>query len=93
MRRIDSRRDFVDDECLLGSCWALGVLYSGVAGSYTPRDAAAHAKERIQTSYLDMETLDALVKPPTNKVCAVRSSGDPRLRPVCVVSTGMTAAF
>ncbi|KAI0655037.1 FabD/lysophospholipase-like protein [Cubamyces menziesii] len=50
-----------------GSCWALGVLYSGVAGSYTPRDAAAHAKERIQTSYLDMETLDALVKPPTNK--------------------------
>ncbi|KAH9896493.1 FabD/lysophospholipase-like protein [Cubamyces lactineus] len=50
-----------------GSCWALGILYSGVAGSHVPGDAAAHAKERIQTSYLDMETLDALVTPPTNK--------------------------
>ncbi|KAI0354075.1 FabD/lysophospholipase-like protein [Trametes cingulata] len=50
-----------------GSCWALGILYSGVAGSHRPEDAAAHAKARIQVSYLDMETLDALVTPPTNK--------------------------
>ncbi|KAI8973120.1 FabD/lysophospholipase-like protein [Trametes punicea] len=50
-----------------GSCWALGILYSGVAGSHLPEDAAAHAKDRIRVSYLDMETLDALVTPPTNK--------------------------
>ncbi|OSC98862.1 FabD/lysophospholipase-like protein [Trametes coccinea BRFM310] len=50
-----------------GSCWALGVMYSGVSGSHSPEQAAAHARERIQKSYLDMETLDALVTPPTNK--------------------------
>ncbi|KAI0699790.1 FabD/lysophospholipase-like protein [Cerioporus squamosus] len=50
-----------------GSCWALGILYSGVAGSHLPRDAALHAQDRIATSYLDMDTLDALTTPPTNK--------------------------
>ncbi|TBU41999.1 FabD/lysophospholipase-like protein [Dichomitus squalens] len=50
-----------------GSCWALGILYSGVAGSTIPSDAAAHAKDRIATSYVDIETLDALITPPTNK--------------------------
>ncbi|KAI9069393.1 FabD/lysophospholipase-like protein [Trametes sanguinea] len=50
-----------------GSCWALGVMYSGVSGSHSPEQAAAHARERIQKSYLDIETLDALVTPPTNK--------------------------
>lgn len=52
-----------------GSCWALGIMHSGVAGSSQPSDAAQHLKDRIQTSYLDMDTLDALVKSPTNKVC------------------------
>ena len=52
----------------LGSCWALGVIHSGVSGSHLPHDAARHLKDRIQISYLDMETLDALINPPTNKV-------------------------
>lgn len=51
-----------------GSCWALSVLYSGVAGSHDARDAAEHIKSRLQTSYLDTVTLDALTTPPTNKV-------------------------
>lgn len=51
-----------------GSCWALGLLYSGAAGSSSPRDAAAHARDRIAKSYIDMDTLDALTNPPTNKV-------------------------
>lgn len=50
-----------------GSCWALSVLYSGVAGSHDARDAAEHIKSRLQTSYLDTVTLDALTTPPTNK--------------------------
>ncbi|GJE96563.1 FabD/lysophospholipase-like protein [Phanerochaete sordida] len=50
-----------------GSCWALGVMHSGVSGSHLPHDAARHLKDRIQTSYLDMDTLDALINPPTNK--------------------------
>ncbi|TCD70189.1 hypothetical protein EIP91_004368 [Steccherinum ochraceum] len=49
-----------------GSCWALSVLYSGVAG-YSPYQAAQHLKDRIQTSYLDIATLEALTSPPTNK--------------------------
>ncbi|KAH9915462.1 FabD/lysophospholipase-like protein [Epithele typhae] len=49
-----------------GSCWALGILYSGVAGSHSPVDAAAHAKDRLKTSYLDMNTLDNLINAPTN---------------------------
>lgn len=51
-----------------GSCWALGVMHSGVAGSSSAFDAALHLKDRIQTSYLDMSTLDALVAPLTNQV-------------------------
>ena len=51
-----------------GSCWALGTMYSGVAGSFSPSDAADHLQDRIQKSYLEMDTLDALVTPPTNKV-------------------------
>lgn len=43
-------------------------MHSGIAGSFSPHDTAAHLKDRIQTSYLDMDTLDALVTPPTNKV-------------------------
>ncbi|KAI0777421.1 FabD/lysophospholipase-like protein [Trametes elegans] len=58
-----------------GSCWALGILYSGVAGSIDPFDAAQHAKERIRVSYLDMETLDALSTPPTNRVRLTLRSG------------------
>ncbi|KIP11177.1 hypothetical protein PHLGIDRAFT_114837 [Phlebiopsis gigantea 11061_1 CR5-6] len=50
-----------------GSCWALGVMHSGVAGSSSAFVAAQHLKDRIQTSYLDMVTLDALVTPPINK--------------------------
>ncbi|KAI0746311.1 FabD/lysophospholipase-like protein [Daedaleopsis nitida] len=50
-----------------GICWALGILYSGVAGDCTPHKAAAHAADRITKSYLDMDTLDALINPPTNK--------------------------
>ncbi|KAI0635382.1 FabD/lysophospholipase-like protein [Trametes polyzona] len=57
-----------------GSCWALGILYSGVAGSHAPEDAAAHAKDRIRVSYLDMDTLDALVTPPTNKSGILRKA-------------------
>ncbi|KAI0666447.1 FabD/lysophospholipase-like protein [Trametes maxima] len=49
-----------------GSCWALGILYSGVSGSCEPRSAATHARDRIRVSYLDMDTLDALTTPPTN---------------------------
>jgi len=51
-----------------GSCWSLGLLYSGVAGSHDPFDAGQHAKDRIQLSYLDTATLEALITPPTNKV-------------------------
>ncbi|TDL24273.1 FabD/lysophospholipase-like protein [Rickenella mellea] len=50
-----------------GSCWALGVLYSEVAGNSRPESAARHLAERLQTSYLDMETLDMLITSPTNK--------------------------
>ncbi|KAI0682847.1 FabD/lysophospholipase-like protein [Cytidiella melzeri] len=50
-----------------GSCWALGVMHSGIAGSTLPGDVGQHLKERIQVSYLEMGTLDALVSPPTNK--------------------------
>ncbi|KAH8119590.1 acyl transferase/acyl hydrolase/lysophospholipase [Phellopilus nigrolimitatus] len=50
-----------------GSCWALGVLYSGVAGTTEPKAAAEHITERIRTSYVDMSTLDMLTNPPTNK--------------------------
>lgn len=51
-----------------GSCWALGVLHSGVAGSLDPYTVSQHIRQRIRVSYLDRSTLDALVTPPTNKV-------------------------
>jgi cytosolic phospholipase A2 len=51
-----------------GSCWSLGVIYSGVAGSCNPLDAGRHVKDRIQFGYLDKRTLEALIVPPTNKV-------------------------
>ncbi|KIJ39940.1 hypothetical protein M422DRAFT_75814 [Sphaerobolus stellatus SS14] len=50
-----------------GSCWSLGILYSGVAGSNNPTDAGQHAKERIKLSYVDTSTLEALITHPTNK--------------------------
>lgn len=56
-----------------GSCWALGTLYSGVSGSFQPVDVASHLLDRITTSYLDTETLDALITSPTNKVRIVIS--------------------
>ena len=65
-------RALISNMVNLGSCWALGILYSGVAGSVLPKDAAKHAKDRIATSYVDMETLDALINPPTNKVLLAR---------------------
>ncbi|KAK7690859.1 hypothetical protein QCA50_005961 [Cerrena zonata] len=40
---------------------------AGVSGSHDPSDAAEHIKSRIQTSYLDTDTLDALTTAPTNK--------------------------
>ncbi|KZT61963.1 FabD/lysophospholipase-like protein [Calocera cornea HHB12733] len=51
-----------------GSCWAIATLYSGVVGDEPPMDRLIeHLKTRIQTSYFDMETLDLLTTPPTNK--------------------------
>ncbi|QRV94152.1 phospholipase [Ceratobasidium sp. AG-Ba] len=50
-----------------GSCWALGILYSGIVGGPSPQDARSHLVSRIQTPYLDTSTLDMLVTPPTNK--------------------------
>ncbi|KAL5524090.1 hypothetical protein ACEPAG_8263 [Sanghuangporus baumii] len=50
-----------------GSCWALGVLYSGVSGDLTPQSAAKHIADRIETSYVDASVLDMLTTPPTNK--------------------------
>ncbi|KAJ3554539.1 hypothetical protein NM688_g3054 [Phlebia brevispora] len=50
-----------------GSCWALGVLHSGVAGSLDPYLVSRHIQDRIRVSYLDRSTLDALITPPTNK--------------------------
>lgn len=50
-----------------GSCWALGILYSGITGSPSPSAAHPHLVSRIQTAYLDASTLDMLITPPTNK--------------------------
>jgi phospholipase A2 len=51
-----------------GSCWALGVIYSGVSGSVDPFSAGQHLKNRIKLSYIDIATLEALTTPPTNEV-------------------------
>ncbi len=60
-----------------GSCWALGVLYAGVAGhrSPMPESAAEHIKSRISTNFLDSSTFDLLTKSPTHKVCNSMSRG------------------
>ncbi|KAG9126079.1 hypothetical protein FRC07_005004 [Ceratobasidium sp. 392] len=50
-----------------GSCWALAMLYSGVAGSPSPSQVRQHLISRIQTPYLDASTLDILITPPTKK--------------------------
>jgi len=50
-----------------GSCWALGIMYSGVAGSPSPSQVHQHLVSRIQIPYLDMSTMDLLITPPTNK--------------------------
>ena len=74
-----------------GSCWALSVLYSGIAGE-SPHDLARHLKERISTSYLDITTLEALTNPPTNKVAHLNliahSIADLQCSPHHLVSTG-----
>jgi len=56
-----------------GSCWALGVLYAGVAGHQNPAPEAAaeHIKSRIATNFLDSSTLNLLTKSPTHKVCSI----------------------
>jgi phospholipase A2 len=53
-----------------GSCWALGVLYAGIAGHQTPTPEAAaeHIKSRIATNFLDSTTFNLLTKSPTHKV-------------------------
>ncbi|KAF8608820.1 FabD/lysophospholipase-like protein [Ceratobasidium sp. AG-I] len=50
-----------------GDCWALGIMYSGVAGSPSPSQVHQHLISRIQIPYLDMSTMDLLITPPTNK--------------------------
>ncbi|KAI5116571.1 hypothetical protein M0805_006728 [Coniferiporia weirii] len=50
-----------------GSCWALGVLYSGVAGTTAPEAVAEHINERIRISYVDVSVLDMLIRHPTNR--------------------------
>lgn len=56
-----------------GSCWALGVLYAGVAGPQNPvpETAAEHIKSRIATNFLDSSTFHLLTKSPTHKVCNI----------------------
>ncbi|KZO98758.1 FabD/lysophospholipase-like protein [Calocera viscosa TUFC12733] len=51
-----------------GSCWAIATLYSGVVGDAPAMERLIdHLEDRIQTSYLQMDTLDLLTTPPTNK--------------------------
>jgi len=51
-----------------GSCWAIATLYSGVVGDVPPIERLIeHLTSRIQKSYFDMETLDLVTTPPTNK--------------------------
>ena len=68
MLRIWSCKHALTTYNKLGSCWAIGTMYSGVSGSVSPGETAEHLIERINTSYLDMDTLDMLITPPTNKV-------------------------
>ncbi|KAL5631524.1 hypothetical protein ACGC1H_007143 [Rhizoctonia solani] len=50
-----------------GSCWALAMMYSGVAGSPSPSEAQKHMRSRIQTPYLDISNFDIIITPPFNK--------------------------
>ncbi|KAG9035347.1 hypothetical protein FRB95_011498 [Tulasnella sp. JGI-2019a] len=50
-----------------GSCWTLGALYSGISGSYSPRLAAEHLRQRARSSYIDAATFDMVITKPTNK--------------------------
>jgi hypothetical protein len=54
-----------------GSCWALGVLYSGIPklDHPDPKAAAAHIKDRVSKTFFDTVTLELLTTKPTNKVC------------------------
>jgi hypothetical protein len=72
-----------------GSCWALGVLYSGIAnklGHPDPHIAAAHIKDRVSKSFFDTITLDLLTNPPTNKVKIFTRSFDSLLIAAPLVS-------
>lgn len=54
-----------------GSCWALGVLYSGIPNHSPlpdPHLAAEHIKDRISKTFFDALTFDLLTSSPTNKV-------------------------
>jgi cytosolic phospholipase A2 len=58
-----------------GSCWALGVLYSGIPKSSQvpdPQMVAEHIKDRVSKSFLDVVTLELLTTKPTNKASAPR---------------------
>lgn len=60
-----------------GSCWALGVLYSGIPNTSSLPDlhsVAEHIKDRVSKSFLDIVTLELLTTPPTNKVRPLNSS-------------------
>ncbi|KAH7339527.1 acyl transferase/acyl hydrolase/lysophospholipase [Rhizoctonia solani] len=50
-----------------GSCWALAMMYSGVAGGPSPSEVQRHLKSRIQTPYLDINNFDLIITPPFNK--------------------------
>lgn len=75
---------------LPGSCWALGALYSGVAGDYTPESTAAHLMDRIQTSYLDKSALDMLTTFPTNKVRTISLLSGPCVSYYSIAETVFT---
>ena len=55
-----------------GSCWALGVLYSGIPKGDgpvpDPQRVAEHIKDRVSKTFFDTVTLDLLTTSPTNKV-------------------------
>jgi len=58
-----------------GSCWALGVLYSGIPNHSplpNPQLAAEHIKDRISKTFFDTLTLDMLTINPTSKVSVFR---------------------
>lgn len=73
-----------------GSCWALGVLYAGVAGHQNPAPEAAaqHIKSRIATNFLDSSTFNLLTKSPTHKVCGTNFQGTGILTHPLVLALG-----